>query len=410
MNYLAVQELGIVSPDVRKGTTRFDDEMTLETYFVEAKLADLSPDYDFVSIRAGTQPFVSDFRGFIFADNNRGIRLFGTQLANRDQFNVIAFDQLEKDTNSQLNTFHRRHQQVVIANYSRQDFIFPGYTAQASFHYDHDSPSFEFDTNGDLVRPDPAGVFQPHEVNAYYFGFAGDGHMGRINISHAAYYVTGHDSMNPIAGRPLDIDAKMAAAEVSYDRDWVRFRGSYFYASGASAPSGSKGRGFDSIFDNPNFAGGRFSFWQRQSIKLLGVNLKQRESLVPDLRSSKIEGQANFMNPGLMLANFGMDFQVTTKARVFTNANYLWFDKTQVLEQFVFQSHISREIGTDLSVGVEYRPFLNDNVILLGGYAALIPGSGFDDLYGATDPFKVHNKSVEAPVMSAAFLEMTLTY
>ncbi len=413
MNDLNVRELGVINPDVRFGTNRYSDKLMLEQYFVEAKLADLSPDYDFLSIRAGSQPFVSDFRGFIFADTNRAIRLFGTRLANRDQFNVLVFDQADKDTNSNLNTFRSRRQYLVIANYSRQDFVFPGYTAQASFHYNMDRPPAEpeFDTNNELVRPDPAGVALPHHVEAYYYGIAGDGHIGRINISHAAYWVTGHDSMNPIAGRPIDIDAQMAAAELSYDRDWVRFRTSYFYASGQHEANSSVGKGFDTILDNPNFAGGRFSFWQRQPIKLLGVNLKQKESLVPDLRSSKTEGQSNFTNPGLQLVNAGMDFQVTPKTRVFTNANYLWFDATQILEQFTFQKNISRQIGTDLSIGTEYRPYLNDNVIIFAGYAALLPGNGLNEIYGAVDPYHIHSPTHQAlPAMHAAFLELTLTY
>ena len=73
--------------------------------------------------------------------------------------------------------------------------------------------------------------------------------------------------------------------------------------------------GFDTIFDDPNFAGGEFSYWQRQSIKLFGVNLVQRVSLVPNLRSSKIQGQSNFVNPGLQLINFGMDMEVAPKLR-----------------------------------------------------------------------------------------------
>ena len=35
--------------------------------------ADLSPNYDFISFRAGSQPFNSDFRGFIFNDTNLGV-------------------------------------------------------------------------------------------------------------------------------------------------------------------------------------------------------------------------------------------------------------------------------------------------------------------------------------------------
>src|SRR2546430_12538623 len=55
-------------------------------------------------------------------------------------------------------------------------------------------------------------------------------------------------------------------------------------------------------------------------------------------RSSKIQGQPNFVNPGLFLGNVGADFDVTPKMRLISNLNLLWFDQTQVLEQFVFQS------------------------------------------------------------------------
>ena len=85
------------------------------------------------------------------------------------------FDQREKDTNSFLNTFDSREQQILIANYYRQDAIWPGHTMQASFHYDLDAPTLEYDRNGFLVRPDPVGIAQPHQVNAAYLGLATDG-------------------------------------------------------------------------------------------------------------------------------------------------------------------------------------------------------------------------------------------
>jgi hypothetical protein len=402
INYLDVQELAVVNPNVLRGTTRFDDYFALEEWFVETKLADLSPDFDFLSVRAGSQWFVSDFRGFIFADTNRAVRLFGSRLSNRDQFNIIAFDQLEKDTNSELNTFRDRDQVVFIANYYRQDVIFPGYTAQLSFHYNHDRPSVHFDTNDFLVRPDPAGVFHPHEVNAFYFGIAGDGHINRFNITHAYYYAFGHDTLNPLAGCPQDIDAHMAALELSYDRDWIRFRTSFFYASGDPDISDGRAQGFDTIFDNPNFAGGQFSYWQRQAIRLFGVNLVNRFSLVPDLRSSKIQGQSNFVNPGLWLLNFGADVEVTPRCRLVGNANLLWFDEVDVLQQFVFQESIHRFIGTDLSLGLEYRPWLNNNAIIMAGVSGLIPERGFRDLY---------NPLVgDVGGLFASFAQITLTY
>jgi len=403
-NYLDVDELGIVSPDVRLGTHRYRTYETIEEWFVEAKLLDTSPYYDFTSVRVGSQPFVSDFRGFIFADINRAARVFGTRNANRDQFNLILFDQREKDTNSALNSFsNERKQHVAIANYFRQDFIFPGYTAQLSAHYNQDrGEGLVFDRNGFLARPDPAGVFEPHRVDAVYLGWAGDGHINRYNISHAFYWALGRDDLNPLAGQAVSINAQMAAAEVSYDRDWVRFRSSVFWASGDDNIEDDRGRGFDAIFDNPNFAGGEFSFWQRQSIKLLGVNLVDRFSLVPHLRSSKIQGQTNFVNPGLFLLNAGFDVEVTPRLRLINNANLLWFDDTAVIEQFVFQAGIREFIGTDLSLGFEGRPFLNDNLILVGGVSGLIPGAGFKDIYNPI--------AGEVDELFATFLTVAATY
>src|SRR4029077_17296102 len=151
-------------------------------------------------------------------------------------------------------------------------------------------------------------------------------------VNHAFYWALGHDSLNPIANTPQQISAQMAALELSYDRDWIRFRTSFFWASGDDNPRNGHATGFDAIFDNPNFAGGEFSYWQRQSVRLFGVNLVNRESLLPDLKASKIQGQSNFVNPGLYLANLGVDFEVTPKLRLVTNANFLWFERTQTLE------------------------------------------------------------------------------
>jgi hypothetical protein len=385
-NYLEVYELGVVSPDVGQGRRRSRGFATLEEWWLEAKLADLSPDYDFLSIRGGSQPFTSDFRGFIFSDLNRAIRLFGTRLANRDQFNLIVFDQREKDTNSFLNSFDPRNQQIIIANYYKQDFIWPGHTIQTSFHYDHDQAQLKYDKNGFLVRPDPIGIATPHEVNACYAGIASDGHINELNVTGAFYYAFGHDTLNQLALRPVDIGATMAALELSYSPDWIRFRSSVFFASGDNNVNDGKGGGFDGIVDNTQFAGGEFSFWVRQQIKLLGTNLKNLLSIYPDLRASnKFQSQANFVNPGLQLYNVGVDFEVTQRTRLVTNCNFLFFDTTKTLESLVFQNNISKSIGTDLSLGMESRPFLNNNLIFRSGVSGLIVGNGFKALYGNID-------------------------
>jgi hypothetical protein len=390
LNNLFVRELGIVSPDVRRGTNRFDTHIGLQEAFVEVKLADLSPNYDFVSVRAGIQQFNADFRGFLFVDEQPALRIFGNLHSDRIEYNAAYFHFLEKNTNSGLNNFERRDQQVVLANIYLQDFFFPGYTAEFIGAFNKDDPSLHFDDNGFLVRPSPIGhvINQGvgpilHGIRVGYFGWLGSGHIGRINLTHAFYQAIGEDTFNPIAGRPVTVNAQMAAVELSYDRDWIRYRVSTFYTSGDANPLDGRARGFDSIVELPNFAGGLFSFWNREGIRLTGsgVLLTSPGSLIPALRASKEEGQANFVNPGVFLANAGADFDLTPKLRGFANVNFLRFERTEPLEFLLFQSPIHHTIGTDFGLGVEYRPPLSENVVLTAGASALQPGQGFRDMY-----------------------------
>jgi hypothetical protein len=402
-NQLNTEELAVVNPDVRKGVQRERGFLSLEEYFVEAKLADTSPNYDFTSLRIGSQVFNADFKGFLFADTNRAVRLFGTRNANRDQFNVAYFRQAEKDTNSGLNTMNDRGQDIIFLNYYRQDFIWNGFTAQASVTYNHDPDSFKFDRNLGLIRPDPVGTFRPHNIDVVYFGLAGDGHIERFNITSQFYLALGHDSWNNISNGPNDICAGFAAIELSYDRDWARFRTSFMWASGDHNPNNRHANGFDDIFGDPNFAGGRFSYFQHQAIKLFGVNLTNGGSFIPDLRSSKTQGQTNFVNPGLLLANFGVDFDITPKLKMINNVNFLWFESAQVLETFTFDDRIDTHIGCDISTGFEYRPLLSQNAFVTVGFSTLIPGAGFKDLYA-----KAGSGTVSPQF--AGFLEFNLNY
>ena len=121
-SYVHTEEVGLLNVDIRRGKTRGDGHVSLQEAYFEMKLADNprlfpflprkdgqeigSPNYDFNSVRAGIQRFTSDFRGFIFSDEEPGVRLFGTLGSNRYQYNLAYFEMLEKDTNSGLNTFN----------------------------------------------------------------------------------------------------------------------------------------------------------------------------------------------------------------------------------------------------------------------------------------------------------------
>jgi len=398
LNYLDVKELGIVGPDVRAGTTRLDSHVGFQEAFVEYKLHDLSANYDFVSVRAGIQEFNADFRGFLFVEEQPGLRVFGDLKNDRIEYNAAYFDFLEKNTNSGLNTFSRRKQQVMLGNVYIQDFFFPGYTAEFLGAYNKDDGGLHYDDNGFLVRPAPVGnvINQgvgaiPHSIQVGYFGWLGSGHIKRINITHAFYEAAGKDSFNPIAGRRVTVNAQMAAVELSLDRDWIRYRISSFYSSGDNNPRNGRANGFDAIVDLPSFAGGLFSFWNREGIRLLGsgVSLTTDGSLLPNMRSNKNEGQANFVNPGIFLVNAGTDIDITPKLKGFVNFNYLRFMRTEPLEFVLFQSPIRHNIGEDFGVGVTYRPPLSENIILTGGASMLQPGQGFRDIYTGRTLFSV---------------------
>ena len=400
LNDLKVRELGLVGPDVRSGTNRFDNHLGLQEAFVEVKFHDLGLNYDFVSTRAGIQQFNADFRGFLFVDEEPALRIFGNLHSDRIEYNLAYFHFLEKNTNSGLNTLDRRHQQVMLGNVYLQDFFFPGYSAEFVVAWNKDDPSLHYDDNGFLVRPAPIGNVinqNPgtgpilHGVHVGYFGWLGSGHIRRINLTHAFYQALGEDTFNPIAGKRVTVNAQMAAGELSYDRDWMRYRISAFYTSGDGNPRDGRARGFDSIVDLPNFAGGLFSFWNREGLRLLGsgVLLTTPGSLIPSLRASKEEGQANFVNPGIFLASAGADFEITPKLRGFANFNYLRFERTEPLEFLLFQSLVHHAIGEDVGIGVEYRPPLTENIVLTSGASALQPGQGFKDIYTGRTHFSL---------------------
>lgn len=382
-NYLNARENGVVNIDPRRGTNRTDTHFSLEEAFGEVKLFDTNDNFDSVSLRAGIQPFNADFRGFLYSDNNLGARVFGAFANNKIQFNLAYFHQLEKDTNSNLNDFQGRKQNVYIANFFRQDFLTKGYTIQAVAALNDDRGEQHIDTNGFLVRPAQVGTVRQHDVRAAYVGFNGDGHIGLLNLTNHYYFAFGRDEFNPIAGRRTDIRAHMAAAEVSLDRDWLRYRASVFFASGDKDPTDDRATGFDAIFDDPNFVGGQFSYWNRQSIRLVSteIGLVQANSLLPSLRSSKTEGQANFVNPGIFIYNVGVDAELTQTVKAIFNANYLRFHRTEPLEYVLFQPGVRHEIGYDLNLGVVYRPFLINNLTLTFGGNLFLPGRGFRDIF-----------------------------
>ncbi len=395
---LNINELGGVNPNVKDGKNRLTGDIALQEALIEIHLFTWNDRYDFMSSEFGIFAFRSDFRGFVFDDINAGARIFGNADDNKWQYNVVFFDMLEKDTNSELNSLDDRDQQVLIANLYRQDFLLKGYNAMISFHWNHDQRSVHFNVNDFLTRPQPVGIARQKQVDAFYFGWAGEGHFGRFNVTHAFYQVFGKEENNAFSGADTDINAQFAALEVSYDFDWLRLRVYGMYASGDDNPRDGKAEAFDAIVDAPNFAGGEFSYFNRQEVRLLGVGLTPRFSFLPDLTASKFEGQSNFVNPGLFLFGAAVDAELTPTWRAQLGFNYLRFAQTETLETYLQLESVENEIGWEVFFGSTYRPLLTNNIIITAGASALFPGDGMQKLYQ-------QNK-----VLYSVFLDVTITY
>lgn len=390
VNYVDVPERRVLFVEPSRPSERLDSFLGVQEAFIDYHFARFDNSrFDFISIRGGIQPFQSDFRGFLFNDQQLGVRLFGSRDNNRFQFNLGAFWRLEKDTNSGLNSVVQRPRDdfVFVANAYRQDFLIPGLTSQiiAAYNMNREGDQIEVDTNGFPVRPALLGSLRGRDYDVVYLGYNVDGRIGRINLTGSSYWALGEDRNSFFTDRPARIDAQFAAVEASYDRSWMRFRLSAAYASGDGDPDDDRETGFDAIFENPIFAGADTSYWIRQTIPFAGggraVSVNGRNGLLNSLRSSKEQGQSNFNNPGLVLAGLGADFDLTPELRLSGNANHLWFDNTATLQALRNQPNIRREIGFDLSAAAIWRPKATQNIVMRLSAAALLPGDGFRDLF-----------------------------
>ncbi|WP_051128777.1 hypothetical protein [Sphingomonas sp. MM-1] len=388
VNYVDVGQRRILHVEPSKKSHRTDDFLGVQELFVDYHFRNVSDRFDFDSIRVGIQPFNMDFRGFLFQDNQLGIRFFGNRDNNRVQYNFGAIWRLEKDTNSGLNSVVQRPRDdfILFANLFRQDFPVPGLTSQASITVNlNREDGIEVDDNGFPVRPALLGSLRPRNYDVTYLGYAVDGHVGRLNITGSLYGALGEDRNSFFTDKPAKVRAFLAATELSYDHNWMRFRLSGLYASGDGDPYDDRETGFDAIFENPLFAGADTSYWIRQSVPFAGggraIGINGRNGILNSLRSSKEQGQSNFNNPGTMLLGIGGDFDLTPTVRLSTNVNHLWFENTATLKALRMEGSIPKAIGWDYSLAAIWRPKAVQNAVFRLSAATLDPGKGFSDLF-----------------------------
>jgi hypothetical protein len=342
-----------------------DTDEAVQELFAEALLWETDPYFDFASLRVGRQAFVSDFRNFIFADTNDGALLFGTLDESRVDYELGVFDLVAKDPISLLNrSTESRDQLFVAASVFFEDVVAEGYEVQTTVQWAHDTLN--------------------QDVDAVYFGCNGDGRIGGLEVAHAAYLMVGEDENNPFAGQAVDTFAQMYALEVAVPDDWCRYVFSALYATGDGDPADDEGGGFDSVFDNPAFAGGAFNFFHHQAVVVqngaANVLITNTNSFYPNLRGKAVAAP-NSVNPGLFLLHAGVDADLSNEWSVAANALYLRFADTAVLES-IFGQQLDAGIGVDLSLAATWRPFGVDNLTITPVVQALFPTGGFADING----------------------------
>jgi hypothetical protein len=112
-----------------------------------------------------------------------------------------------------------------------------------------------------------------------------------------------------------------------------------------------------------------------------GLAISGRNGILNSLRTSKEQGQSNFINPGTMLLGAGADADVLPELRLSANINHLWFEKKAVIETLRNQPLASNSIGWDMSVSSVYRPTFIQNIAFRASGAVLFGGKGFRDLF-----------------------------
>ena len=167
---------------------------------------------------------------------------------------------------------------------------------------------------------------------------------------------------------PGIINAQMAAVELSLDKNWLRYRTSFFYASGDKNPRDGSARGFDTIFDNPNFAGGFFSFWDREGLRLTGTGVGSGERREPGSRSSIQQDRG----PGELRESrpvaYTMPEWMSTSRRRLKGVRESESDSIRPTPNrwscCCSRTPIHAGVGADSGIGLTYRPPLSENIVV----------------------------------------------
>jgi hypothetical protein len=354
----------------------YHDDYAFVEAFADYRIAFLSDYGDQINGRVGRQAFNADFRGFLFNDVQDMARIFGTWNENKWQYNFLVMDAVQADPVTQFLGFYKtRNQDMIGGNVFRNDVPLLGFNVMGGAFYVHDKGTAV------LNAVDPL-----HQVDVAYLELAAQGVIGGFGFSGAFIEAVGRDAMNPVAQRAVDVNGQFAALEVTRPTDWFTPRTSFMYSSGDKNPKGGTATGFDAVSDNPNFAGNNFSYLGREQEQGRGIQIKNFNSFTPNLRNRFFDAE-NFVNPGLVTLTAGLDTTLTTRVNAFFNYNYYQFVQPAAIEAAIAEKgggnlSIAKDLGQDITLGVNFRPLIVNNVTCNIGTTGFFQGKGFQAISG----------------------------
>jgi hypothetical protein len=97
---------------------------------------------------------------------------------------------------------------------------------------------------------------------------------------------------------------------------------------------------------------------------------------------TKANDPVNFVNPGIFLLNAGFNANLTTRLQYQANVNYYHLMASEPVELKANKAKVGGNIGTEINMGLVYKPLIVDNIVIQFGASALRPGDTIKDLNG----------------------------
>ena len=304
-----------------------------------------------INIRAGIQDYKSDLIGSIYSDTDLGVRVTGTYKG--IDWSLYGTNRLENDLLSDFNQITSfRDQQVYIAHLQ---FNIGKTIVKPSIH-------FNIDEEGDHGR---GRVGREEDVETFYVGFTTYGPIGPVNLLTGFYGVFGdQDNVSLVGAIPLrdqNVRAFVGYFDVSYPvlNGKITPHTGVFYASGDNDPFDGDATGFDAISDHVDVWGSNgFMIGDRVSLGALGGRTVMRhDSPYTSLRDT--DANSNFVNPGAVAVNIGLNTKPFDKLSLDTNFTQFWWRETDSLEAILgalgIPDNLGNTLGFELNMETSYK-------------------------------------------------------